>query len=330
LGISALIDTLPVFENLEILGLGNVGMEDENCVELSYALLSLPKLRSLSIHSNKIGDSGLISLGILVASDQITCSTLHIGENQFTSKGLVPFMKGFQTNSTIKHLYMNDIVFQSDGIRAMGKGLSTNTTLQSLNLGNCAIDDESINLMKNFLMVNKTINTLHLWKNQISSEGAAVLCEILEKQNHTLTLLSLSDNFIDDEELLAEIKAFLKQNEEFLNPKPKKALSPPKIIKEEPAEEDEKIKEDTTKMAKPPLVPSNEKEESESDEDADENELANLEGEITKQDEEEVKKHNDATKKDTTKPTTENGDNTQVWKGFEKVQGTDLLKSKFT
>jgi len=39
LGISALIDTLPVFSNLEILGLTNIGIDDDLAVPLTSSLM---------------------------------------------------------------------------------------------------------------------------------------------------------------------------------------------------------------------------------------------------------------------------------------------------
>ena len=46
------------------------------------------------------------------------------------------------------------------------------------------------------------LKTLQLWNNRISNEGAFFLKTLLEDYNDALTNLLLSDNFIDEEDIL--------------------------------------------------------------------------------------------------------------------------------
>jgi len=50
--------------------------------------------------------------------------------------------------------------------------------------------------------LNNLKKSLHLWNNRISNEGGHFLRTLLEDYNDTLTGLLLSDNFIDEEDIL--------------------------------------------------------------------------------------------------------------------------------
>jgi len=218
LGISALIDTLPVFSNLEILGLTNIGIDDDLAVPLTSSLMELKNLKTLILNTNTIGNAGFITFSILLSSQKLQLTTLHVGGNDPTSKGLVPFLKSLHSNTSIKNLSLNDIPLNSESLQALNKMLVKNKSIEQLNIGGCGITAEGIELLKSGLMFNSTLKTLHLWGNKIKDSGATMLHDIIQDHNHTLVTVTLPSDEIEDD-ILKDIKDLLKQNESFTKEK---------------------------------------------------------------------------------------------------------------
>lgn len=61
IGINALLEVLPIFTNLKILGLNNSRLNDEDAILLSYNF-DFPNLEILFLNNNEITDQGLICL----------------------------------------------------------------------------------------------------------------------------------------------------------------------------------------------------------------------------------------------------------------------------
>ncbi len=95
----------------------------------------------------------------------------------------------------------NNITFQGSSI--LSEGLYNNTTLESLDLRNNQISDIGVQFLS-LAIVYSNIKTLNLEANEITSEGAQYLAQML-KDSRTLAELYLSKNHLGDRgiELLA-------------------------------------------------------------------------------------------------------------------------------
>jgi len=216
-GIDELICILPKFQNLQTLSLGNVGLNDETGLSLVAAFEDLKSLKSVMLNSNGLSDMTFLMLADLLKAGGNVISTLHLGENKPTSVGLMGLFEALEDNKTLRSLYLNDMILFDDAAKALNKMLVKNKTLELLNSGNCGADDETLAILKPAFMFNQTLKSLFLWGNRISTNGGYFLKAMLQDYNTSITAMALSDNNIDDEALLEEIKAILKRNEKLEN-----------------------------------------------------------------------------------------------------------------
>lgn len=216
-GIEELITILPNFKNLQTLSLGNVGLNDETGLSLVAAFEDLKSLKSVMLNSNGLSDMTFLMLADLLKSEGSMLSTLHLGENKPTSVGLMGLFEALENNKTMRSLYLNDMLLFDDAAKCLNKMLVKNKTLDLLNLGNSGADDETLAILKPAFMFNQTLKSFFLWGNRISNNGGYFLKTMLQEYNTSITAMALSDNNIDDEALLEEIKAILKRNDKLEN-----------------------------------------------------------------------------------------------------------------
>jgi len=129
-------------------------------------------------------------------------TTLQLGYNKPTGKGLVSLLKALHTDETLKHLHLNNVNFNDEALVALNKMLVKNQGLEELNLSNCGLTDDSIPKLKEGLMYNNTLKYLHLFGNKITDEGAVGLLNIIQDHNNTLLGVNLSEDHIDNIEIL--------------------------------------------------------------------------------------------------------------------------------
>ncbi|KAM3131593.1 hypothetical protein pb186bvf_016257 [Paramecium bursaria] len=211
IAIQGLVEVCQMFKQLRMLSMSGCQIDDDTFIQLCYQLQELPELKSLQVPVNDIGDYGLICFSSLIAVNSLqNLSVLHFGGNPITQKSLVPFFNALTKNKTVKILYLNDIGLEIPTIKAIAACLKKNKVLEELNLGNTGFSDQAATILWPSL---KRLNTLHLWNNHLTDLSVLELIEAVEKYDISLTYCSLSDNPIEDKELVEELQKLLKQNE---------------------------------------------------------------------------------------------------------------------
>jgi len=103
----------------------------------------------------------------LLSSKKVPLTTLQLGYNKPTSKGLVAFLKALHSDDTLQHLHLNNINFNDEALVALNKMLVKNKSLEQINLSNCGITDESIPKLKEGLMYNNSLKVNDFFINII-------------------------------------------------------------------------------------------------------------------------------------------------------------------
>jgi Ran GTPase-activating protein (RanGAP) involved in mRNA processing and transport len=129
-------------------------------------------------------------------SEKLHLTTLHLGDNEFTSVGVKLIGDFLESDCYLSKLYLNDNKIDQDGASDLSDALCVNGHLKFLSLGNCGINDEGFKHILSSLSVNRSLETLHVWKNEISDLTAEMLIEVLENYNATLSEMLIFGNEI--------------------------------------------------------------------------------------------------------------------------------------
>ena len=108
----------------------------------------------------------------------------------------------FQTNVTLKTLYLDYSPLGSGGVTWIAQALGSNQGLEELGLMNTDCDDEGAVALAKMLRMNKTLEQLALCnqpdefgcRNSIGDKGATALADVLKEYNSSLRELNLCDN----------------------------------------------------------------------------------------------------------------------------------------
>ena len=95
-----------------------------------------------------------------------------------------------------KRIRLRDNSITSQGCSILSEGLYNNTILESLDLRNNQISDKGVQILSSAL-IHSYIKTLNLESNDITSEGAGYLAQLI-KDSRTLSELYLSKNHLSD------------------------------------------------------------------------------------------------------------------------------------
>ncbi len=102
------------------------------------------QLRALYLVGNYIGDDGILSLSVMLSSEQVKLGVLHIGNNLFTGDGMIILANTVETNDHLHHLYLSDNDLGEEGLEALGNALSYNHAMTLISLSGCNVTDEGI------------------------------------------------------------------------------------------------------------------------------------------------------------------------------------------
>jgi len=109
-------------------------------------------------------------------------TTLQLGYNQPTSKGLVAFLKALHGEESLQNLHLNNIKFDNEALIALNKMLMKNQCLEQINLSNCGINDDAIPKLKQGLMYNNTLQVFYFcWQKLIL---ITIVLAFIWKQNY--------------------------------------------------------------------------------------------------------------------------------------------------
>ena len=128
---------------------------------------------------------------------------INLGEHDEPSSEFTGMVEMFQTNVTLKTLWLNDNPLGSGGVTWIAEALGSNQGLEELSLKETECDDEGAAALAKMLRMNKTLEQLVLCngpdnleysKNSIGDKGATALADVLKQYNSSLRELHLCNN----------------------------------------------------------------------------------------------------------------------------------------
>lgn len=87
--------------------------------------------------------------------------------------------------------------------------LLKNKHLEELNLSCCNIQLEQLQMIEESLRVNRSLKTLHLFGNPLNDDCMRLLLDILDNNNNFITNITVSDEMVDDLDLIDHLKEYL-------------------------------------------------------------------------------------------------------------------------
>ena len=127
---------------------------------------------------------------------------IRLGLYDKPSSGFAGMAEMFQTNVTLKRLWLNSNPLGSGGVTWIAEALGSNQGLEELILMNTKCDDEGAAALAKMLRMNKTLEQLVLcnepvereYRNSIGDKGATALADVLKEYNSSLRELCLCGN----------------------------------------------------------------------------------------------------------------------------------------
>ncbi|CAF0750060.1 unnamed protein product [Rotaria sp. Silwood1] len=121
---------------------------------------------------------------------------IDLDRQNLTDRDMKIIVKYAIIKNHCKRIRLRDNNFTSYCTTILSEGLYNNTTLKSLDLRNNHLSDLGVQILA-LSIIHSNVETLNLESNDITSEGAQYLAQIL-RNSRTLTELYLSKNFLGD------------------------------------------------------------------------------------------------------------------------------------
>ena len=122
---------------------------------------------------------------------------LHLYGNGIRAAGATQLADALRTNTTLKHLGLNNNKIGDAGATQLADALRTNTSLEHLYLCDNAVTEAGVTQLANALRTNTSLQTLLLVDNNVGEAGATQLADAL-RTNTSLEHLYLCDNAVTD------------------------------------------------------------------------------------------------------------------------------------
>ncbi|XP_042612119.1 ribonuclease inhibitor-like [Cyprinus carpio] len=174
----------PCFK-LERLRLRNCDIKADDCSALTSALKSNPShLRELDLSGNKLGDSGVENLGVLLSSSQCRLEKLQLNNNSITAEGFAALTSVFISNpSKLIELDLSGNKVGNTGIQKICDLLKKpQCSLKKLKLSDCSITEEGYKTLTSSLKSNSNLIELDLTGNDPGKSGVQGLIDLLRSE----------------------------------------------------------------------------------------------------------------------------------------------------
>ena len=133
---------------------------------------------------------------------ELSLRNIGLGLHDEPSSECTGMVEMFQTNVTLKTLYLHNNPLGSAGVTWIAEALESNQGLEKLGLRNAECDDEGAAALAKMLRINKTLKLLALCNefdkpvfiNSIGDNGATALADVLKEYNFSLRELHLCGN----------------------------------------------------------------------------------------------------------------------------------------
>uniref|UniRef100_A0A672L3A3 Si:ch211-213a13.2 n=1 Tax=Sinocyclocheilus grahami TaxID=75366 RepID=A0A672L3A3_SINGR len=182
---------------LEILRLRCCDMKHKGCSALTSALKSNPShLRELSLSENKLGDSGVKNLIIV-----LFLSVFSLCECSITEEQCLILTSALKSNpSHLRELDLSENKIENKGVNYLCDVLKDSLCkLERLRLNDCNLTDKSCSALATVLGSDTSLKELNLSNNNLQDSGVKLLCTGLKNIQCKLEILRLSDCSITEE-----------------------------------------------------------------------------------------------------------------------------------
>ena len=185
-------------KNLRVLDIKNLELTDDDLIELIPYISNCTFLNYLNISMNNIGPVGIAEL-VKVFKMMPFIEYLNLNQNNLGDKGAIELANGILSLQQLRSLNLiyNQIKYR--GIEALGYSIAQCPKLKMLNLSTNFVYHEEMDALIWGLGNLKQLTYLNLSNNQISSEGLALIGDILPD---TIQNLNFSENEITQEGIM--------------------------------------------------------------------------------------------------------------------------------
>lgn len=207
--IDALNNLLAQSPSIETLRLKWNSLRENEFVELSKGLVSCYSLKRLFIEENQIGSKGAIALFSSLAESNCI-EHVYLRKTDIPPECASEIGKQLMRCKSLETLSLPSNILGASGITQIGDAL-LQRNLTELDLSGNKIGPDGAAVIANMLPKNQNLLRLNLRNNEIKDLGAEKIALGL-KENDTLQYLSLSTNFIGDTGARAIVQSLLTNN----------------------------------------------------------------------------------------------------------------------
>jgi len=167
-------------------------------------------LQELQLDRNHIGDTGAGWLARSLEQNQ-TLRDLWLIDNRLSKEGVMCFATALTRNNALQRLGITTLDGSSDpqlqeALVSMRRSQHVRQAMQqieegtqALNLEGHRLGDEGVHRLARAIEASKTLKELHLDSCEISDDGASALADLLEREDSSISIVSLEGNSISED-----------------------------------------------------------------------------------------------------------------------------------
>ncbi|WP_010298355.1 hypothetical protein [Candidatus Odyssella thessalonicensis] len=137
------------------------------------------KLTSLTLKTNKLGDSGVMAIAEMLTTNHSLVS-LTLEHNEISPQGVEALVTALVTNKHLTLLDLSRNKINNQGAEALAMLIQNNATIKALELGRCGLTGEGIMSISASLRSNSSLTKLNLNHNSIGYKGASGLAQAIQ------------------------------------------------------------------------------------------------------------------------------------------------------
>ncbi|XP_044258973.1 dynein regulatory complex subunit 5-like [Tribolium madens] len=168
-------------ETLEELDLSHCIIGNQGALCIAKVLCVHPKLRSLNLCDNKIGQLGCEGLGFALLEPECSLEKLNLKLNPLGEGGAMGIMRALVRGTKLEEFSMAACQFDDDAPIRTGQMLLLNKSLKKLDVSNNWFDEEGGNALVEGMAVNRTLEWLDIRETDITSNQYHKIKEYLKR-----------------------------------------------------------------------------------------------------------------------------------------------------
>ena len=181
---------------LEILALGDNGLNDDGAIKIAESLCKCSKLKVLNLQNNNITEKSAEVLASVISSNS-GLEKLYVGNNQL-QLGVIKIATGLKNISSLKVLDLSNNNITEQAVDELAAAIRISKSLEKLWLDGNHLGSSAVVVM-NSLEEISLLKELCLNDNKNRSEELAPAISSVVAKNKSLEVLSLRDNGLNDD-----------------------------------------------------------------------------------------------------------------------------------